>query len=482
MNIVSQKREIALQHDTAQSYLEKALTNIKPTTKQLIIIKDPIRSTDAPVSTGIDGILDFSLLQERGILSIETIYVQPHGGVTEVIHLPDTLKELDVTYQLLTGIEHLPPSLQELNLRGNFIERLDLGNLPNLKKLVASDNQLIELTNLPPSLEYIDINNNPLRSIDVATLTKLKTFLCNCPQLKRITNVTPAVKKLETNMEITTVDYSNVPDDPRRNVKAEMSEQELEDSLNDYFRLKKKYDTQAHTDRMKAYEKGSSLRAKRKLAKAVIPKCVNCERRVGSIFKHTDDRYIALCGDKVKPCDLKIKLFSGHYYSIDYMLQLFREEIDAHKETIIKQKLDTIFQYLSEEQSAQRFKEIIDAYTKDSEVYKELLDEYNELYDSPHRKGLIRAKMAQIHDLRKSIRDLLNGYVETGNTTILQTAVEQHVHELMPEMQNLQNLTYEHMDIYTSVHGAHEAFPEYYLLQSERSFAKRKSCTVEEPR
>lgn len=474
MNILTQKREIALQNNTAQSFLVKALTTMKPTAKQLIIIKDSTRASNIRTDTGIDGILDFSILQEHGIQSIETVYVQDHGGVTELLHLPDTLKYLEVTYQLLTGIEHLPPSLEELNLRGNSIERLDLGNLPKLKKLVVSDNQLIELTNLPASLEYMDINNNPIRSLDVTALTKLKTLFSNCPDLKRITNVSPLVKKLDTNAEVTRVEYSHVPEE-RNEVHPRVTETDFQESLNDYFRLKRKYEKNAHEAREKAYLRGTSLSQKRKLAKAVIPQCVNCNRRVGSLFHHTNYRYIALCGDKVKPCDLNIKLFSGSYHSLDQMLKMFREEIDMHKETIIKQKLDTIFQFLSEDQSAKLFKEVMDHYTKDSNIYKELLDQHNHLFDSPHRKELIRAKFAQIHDLRKSIRDLLNGYRETGDTQILQSAVDQHVNELMPEMRNLQNLTYEQMDVYPSIDPSPERFPQYYLLQNERAFTKRET-------
>ena len=474
MNIVSQKREFALQNNTAQAYLEKALNTLSPTGKLLVIVKDQARPSDSTPASGMDGILDFGILEERGFRSIERIEIQPHGGVTELIRLPPTLRVLDATHQLLTGVENLPSSLEELNLGGNYLERLDLANLPKLKKLVVSNNRLLELTNMPLSLEYMDINHNPIRSLDVTPLVRLKTLLCTSDHLKRVKNVTPTIKKLETNSAVTQIEYGNVPIEPKE-AKLHANEVEYEEALRDYFRLKNKYEHDAHADRAKAFARGTSTRRKQKLAKAVIPKCVKCARRVGSIFQHKDYRYVALCGDKTKPCDLKIKLFSGYYHELDAMLRLFKEELDEHKETIIKQKLDTIFGFLSENQSVELFKNIMDHYTKDSAVYKELLDQHTDLYESPHREGLIRAKMAQVTDLQKSIQTILEGYLQSGDTKILQTAVHQYVHELMPEMENLRHLKYEHMDVYPAIgQQSMDPFPEVYLFCSERALSKRE--------
>ena len=59
---------------------------------------------------------------------------------------------------------------------------------------------------------------------------------------------------------------------------------------------------------------------------------------------------------KRKPCELKIELYRGSYDPLDDLIDLYQENIEQTKETIISQKLDTLFNYVSEEKSVKAFK------------------------------------------------------------------------------------------------------------------------------
>ena len=112
-----------------------------------------------------------------------------------------------------------------------------------------------------------------------------------------------------------------------------------------------------------------------------------------SIFEK-EWRYTAKCGDVQAPCKLDIQIYVGDSnMSLDYILNIFLEENEEIKETIIKQKLDTLFSYVSEEESIKIFKKELEAYSASSKSFKQLLDKKNERFYSMEKKRLIEKKM-----------------------------------------------------------------------------------------
>jgi len=63
------------------------------------------------------------------------------------------------------------------------------------------------------------------------------------------------------------------------------------------------------------------------------------------------------------------------------------------KDAIIRQKLDTLFNYESEEDSVKKFKKELEAYTENSKIYKQLLNKQNEIYHNEDKARLITKKM-----------------------------------------------------------------------------------------
>jgi hypothetical protein len=73
------------------------------------------------------------------------------------------------------------------------------------------------------------------------------------------------------------------------------------------------------------------------------PKCINCERTVGTIFKNEIQNEIrilkATCGSETEPCDLNIELSLGIYINVF-------EQIEEMKKELTKIKNDIIFYML----------------------------------------------------------------------------------------------------------------------------------------
>ena len=87
-----------------------------------------------------------------------------------VDNLPKNLRQLDL---ILTGLgsnnkaSNFPEGLEKLDISGNAIDgewlkRLNIKQLPNLKDLSIRDNQaiLLDPRDLPPSLAVLDINGD----------------------------------------------------------------------------------------------------------------------------------------------------------------------------------------------------------------------------------------------------------------------------------------------------------------------------------
>ena len=82
---------------------------------------------------------------------------------------------------------------------------------------------------------------------------------------------------------------------------------------------------------------------------------------------------------------------------------------------------------LADFQGKYMFERSLDSFIGKHNITIGILKEHNDKYNSPHREALLREKNAKFYDLQKSIQDLLNAYVETGDRKLLQTAMRTYV-------------------------------------------------------
>jgi len=443
MNLLLEKREhIIREQNTAQVEFMYLLDKMRP--GPTIEITQPLR-----------GNLDLSILKTKGWTRVKHISFT-EGEITNLSNLPDTLEVLQCSRQLLIELENIPKSIIELECNTNYLKYIDIRHLPHLKKLSITDNRLTELEHIPENLEELFCQNNEIGLLDLIDVHKLRVLNVSNNKTIIIKNIPPSIVdfKSENNPYI---EYSYQEEKKNGgqssvNLNANQVEQKKNylESLDAYFQLKTRYETNLLNAKRYAYMKNKmnklTGKGKGKLKK-VVPKCINCNQLGGTAFEIHKNTYHAFCGNIKSPCNLKIEIYNGSYLNIYDTLKIEEEQLDKNKMNIICEKMNTLFKYTSTEESIKNFKKALEEYTFDSKEYDELVGKHRLIYSDSVRDEKIIKKNIQIYDLIRAIRELIHEYKKTGNSELLQNAIKIQVEELNPEIHNLRMLKYEIMEM-----------------------------------
>jgi hypothetical protein len=451
MNILCEKREqVIREKNTAQTDLEAILETLSPTT-----------TIELNISKPLSGDLDLAILEEKGFTKIKSIRFEPNEGgvqqgeITSIRNIPLGIQHFSCVRQLLADIRLWMPTVEELRLDHNCLSSLDLMTCMRLKRLYVGNNQITELKHMSSALEEIYVSNNRIRVLDLKELKNLRVLHCsNNPNIivSNIPRTTLDLVMDERDAEKQYVDESLSEEEYQPSTSA-TSPAKLEHKYNykeavlEYFKLKTKYEKKAHEQREAAFEKGKTMKEKKKLAKEVVPECLKCRRRVGPIFEQKNTHYIAICGSKMDPCSLKIDLFRGNYDNLEWFLDLYEGTIETMKTGMMCQKLDTLFHYISEEKSVKLFNQKLEDYNSDGGFYKKLLEKHTDLHENEYKRELRKQKIEKIYKLKYGMNELRDEYAQTGHREVLHTIMRMYKEEYLPEILNLRQIDYEIMEV-----------------------------------
>ena len=458
MSVIQEQRESILKNNnTAQTTLLDILKDIKPDIIELNI------------KTPLQGELDLSVLSDANLVRLTTI-VLGEGEITGIHNIPRRISKLICSKNLLIELTDLPGGLLYLDCAHNYLTELDLSKVAYIEEVHCEDNKITGFDILPTSLKALYCDKNELKQLNLKGLPNLKTLHISNNPLVIVSNLPETIHDFvsENNpiQMITDVDDGEV-ESPDKKI-------DYMEALNEYFKLKSNYEQKLREKRRKEYHKGSDKKDKVRRVSTVKPKCVNCHRPVGTIFATDANGYTAICGDKNSPCKLNIKLLRGNFEPHEAILTEFKSSIDDVKERIIKLKMFTLFNYISEATSTKQFKKELDEYNTFSAVYKDELHKFNELYNSSHKSDLIRSKSSAIHEIQLTIRKLLDDYEKTDNSELLKTAIYTYKTDLMPEIANLSRFKYDITEMNNNE-------TESVLFQSEVALSKSEYIYGEHP-
>lgn len=423
-----------------------------------ILLSLPKSITELVISEELYGEVDFSILSVQKFTNIKSIVLSP-GKVTEIKGIPSTLVKLYCSGNILIGLGILPHSLKELDCSKNHITVLDLETVPNLTYLNCAYNKLHELKNLPEFLLKLICNNNSISILDLHSCQSItmvdisenysgliiRSRPSSLIDLKMDNGISAEIQHVANNNNINGGGSGEADHDD--------SMRDVTECMKVYFHMKDVYETEVKKNRRATYNnaitKGFTKNRAKKQAIATTIRCINCRASGGTIFKKKDNKYIALCGNVEKPCNLNIKIFSGIFYDFEEILHEYRIEIEKSKQHIILQKMDTLFNYVSESNSAELFKSAMEKYNAKIEITKDLTDKYNELYNNKHKQELILRKTETIYEVMDRIKVIMEEYKKTHNRELIKNAIDIQIRDLIPEISFLRQLKYEVMEVDT---------------------------------
>lgn len=436
MNIEEERQDIIQNNNTAQERFANII-------EQLV----PAETREIHVSEALIGDIDLAILIEQGFTRIKNIQFSA-GKITSISHIPETVTRLFCANNMIAVLADLPVSLTELYVNANHIATIDLTEVPNLKILNISENDLAELTDLPESLLKLYCSDNHIAQLDLETAQRIDVLHCSNNKLMVLQNVPKSLRdlKMENNPMAEIKAFAKTAIQRKEDVANKITYVE---SIQEYFRLKSKYDMKAKQLKHNAFESAKSKHKGRQKVLAVKPPCINCKRKVATIWAKRGQTYSAMCGDRAAPCNLHIEIYSATFFHLEDLMAVYRQEIEQYKQSIIQQKMDTLFSYISETRSATEFKKKMDEYMAYSAMYKKLMEQYDDLYNNMYKKEQLRKTMEEMYAILTSIQEMLGEYQKTGTYSVLEMAITTYKDELLLKIENARRLQNEvvEMDI-----------------------------------
>ena len=109
--------------------------------------------------------------------------------------------------------------------------------------------------------------------------------------------------------------------------------------------------------------------------------------------------------------------------------------------------MDTLFNYMTEAQSAKQFKQDLEMYQGDEAMYNTYKEYEENVVRDPVRERLIKKKTQEIYKLLHDVRKMMEEYNKSGDKQVLHDAVEKQVSELHTEIEMLRTLKYPVMEM-----------------------------------
>ena len=348
----------------------------------------------------LSGTLDFAILNKEGYININEILLE-EGQIDKLFNLPITLKTLKCGRNLITSIGDIPVNIIDIDISHNKLKLINLKECLNLKNINVADNNITIFESIPNSIEKINVMNNKIEILDLRGLMNLKS-------VDYLGNINIQLENIPLNM-------NNTYRDGILKLNNIVEELDYFDALDKYFSLKLRYEEKVRKAKKDIFEKNGKKNNKqtKKDIKNLVIYCIICKKSGGCIFKRDNKTYKGKCGNK-NSC-FEIELSSDNYTSnreIEYYEE--KKTYEDMQENIIKQKMDTFFNYITEEESVKQFKKLIEEYSNFEKSYLTTALDYNLAFDYEYRNKIIDKKNYEIDEYKslESMKDDTKSKVE----------------------------------------------------------------------
>ena len=379
------------------------------------------------------GVLDLSVISINH-KNVKHIYFG-EGNITEIINFPESLIKFECAKNLLSSLRDLPRGIIEIDVSHNMITTIDLKELTMLQKLRCSWNRLTCLNELPDSLIEIIVDNNSITEIDLSGLVNLERVDCANNSGIIVKNVpTGVVLDIDMNGGAKKVDDENKPD---------ISYDEV---MINYFVFKKNYENEKDKikDTNKKNKKFNEENPDKKAKKEIEVVCINCMKKGGMTFEIIKGIYYAKCNTPKKCFEICIQPKSLR--NLEESMNNSKKIVEKSREDIIKQKMDTLFGYIQEEESSKAFFEKAKKYSLENLQYEEHLKEFNDVFHNTERDESIQVEEVKLNKFEEEMDEIDNDLKLSTDNEIREGLIKNLVEkqsELSKKCEELTKLKYE---------------------------------------
>jgi hypothetical protein len=236
---------------------------------------------------------------------------------------------------------------------------------------------------------------------------------------------------------------------------------DIKDALNEYFRLKNKFDNEITLNKKKIMNNPTlSKREKRSEFLKLKPKCINCKRpsKLGTIFSciyhkpdETTDSFRtlkAMCGDRANPCNLDIEIELGSVNSIEEILNELSKDIQHYKNDIINDKNKLLFGLITTETAISNFDTNKDNISTTTSLYENYLDIWNQKTDNQEKKTQLNETLVNSYEYIRQIKNIIKKMRENNDTQYAVDAVNIYHTLLQPLLNKIRSLKYSENYVY----------------------------------
>ena len=250
---------------------------------------------------------------------------------------------------------------------------------------------------------------------------------------------------------------------------------DVKEALNEYFKLKNKYETQLATYKTKIINKNFLSKREKKIEYSKIkPKCILCKRPGGTLFTTTyipdtdkSESYRelkAVCGIVADPCNLNIRIHLAKLEMLPEVLENIQKEIKGATSEIIQNKNKLLFGYAKTEDVLSTFENVKEYIENLTAIYQDYLERHNEIVDNRETITELREATTNSYIEIQRIRQCILRMNDTGNLHYATEAVEIYKSSLTPLLKKIQRLKYNETFVWFN-----EYTNDYNLIQNKYS-------------
>ncbi len=221
-----------------------------------------------------------------------------------------------------------------------------------------------------------------------------------------------------------------------------------------FYDLKTKYDQVRYTSQVLPIVRSKASKKEKcaMFGKLTAPECVNCKRKVGTIFSIKvggedgkivgigERQFTAKCGDTRNPCPLNIRFTVSDRRLYKDEIRFEQSDINKYKENIIELKNNDMFGFGTNEE---KYDENFEFLENSSVLVGVLVEDNNKINNSVERRDAIlkiegNLKANEI----PTYKTFIDEYKKDGDESLVDLAVNQYIQDILPlttELRSLKN-------------------------------------------